>query len=570
MVKFVLDHKDWKPELDTDGRRARRGDLPAGATFLEHKNYTTAIDINPHYITPKMLQFRLQKIMDEYVAGCATYYMTNEKMLDAWPKRSSRCSRRTRRKMRAKDLHELLRAWENYHRILTVEAHMKHIQFREETPLPGLLLPHRQELRRRGELEVLRQLGLRQERRRSGPASSASTSTWSTSRSCSRRRAALTQRSAACDAIRAPQGARSAFGRPAASCRMPTCRHREMIEARHDTSMRRPPFPESPVAAGDARRRKTIQFQCRKGIACWNACCSNIDISLTPYDILRLKRRLGIASADFLQRYTVPYEMEKDGIAGVKLRPVEGGTACQFMKPEGCGVYEDRPTACRYYPVALLSMRTAGRVRPTATPTRWSRSRTASATRSRARMTIDEYRAEQGLPEYDELARGWRQLILKKKSLGPDDRQALEAQPAAVLHDLLRHRPLPRVRRQRRLQGALRPARRARLHDDPLDDVALMQFGFRFLRQVLFGEVTIPLRAEARSSAARAPRRRSGRTRGGRAARPRRRRRRRVCRPSSADAAAPRRCSTWRRCRQHWRASHASATGSSSMRRRTW
>src|SRR5690606_41007895 len=49
-------------------------------TFLEHKDYTTAIDINPHYITPKMLQFRLQKIMDEYVAGVATYYTTNEHM----------------------------------------------------------------------------------------------------------------------------------------------------------------------------------------------------------------------------------------------------------------------------------------------------------------------------------------------------------------------------------------------------------------------------------------------------------------------------------------------------------
>ena len=39
--------------------------------------------------------------------------------------------------MRAKDLHELLRAWENYHRIMTAEAHMKHIQFREETRYPG-------------------------------------------------------------------------------------------------------------------------------------------------------------------------------------------------------------------------------------------------------------------------------------------------------------------------------------------------------------------------------------------------------------------------------------------------
>ena len=93
-------------------------------------------------------------------------------------------------------------------------------------------------------------------------------------------------------------------------------------------------------------------------VNCWNACCSNIDIPLTPYDILRLKNRLDMSSGEFLQQYTVPYEMDKDGMAGVKFKPVEGGTACQFMMPEGCSVYEDRPTACRYYPVALLSMRT--------------------------------------------------------------------------------------------------------------------------------------------------------------------------------------------------------------------
>ena len=40
-------------------------------------------------------------------------------------------------KMRAKDLHELLRAWENYHRMIAATAHMKHIQFREETRYPG-------------------------------------------------------------------------------------------------------------------------------------------------------------------------------------------------------------------------------------------------------------------------------------------------------------------------------------------------------------------------------------------------------------------------------------------------
>jgi hypothetical protein len=35
------------------------------------------------------------------------------------------------------------------------------------------------------------------------------------------------------------------------------------------------------------------------------------------------------------------------------------------------------------------------------------------------------------------------------------------------------------------------------LHAMLLDDVTLLQFGFRFLRQVLFGEMTIPMRAES-------------------------------------------------------------------------
>ena len=39
--------------------------------------------------------------------------------------------------MAAANLHELMRCWENYHRILSVEAHARHILFREETRYPG-------------------------------------------------------------------------------------------------------------------------------------------------------------------------------------------------------------------------------------------------------------------------------------------------------------------------------------------------------------------------------------------------------------------------------------------------
>ena len=136
MVQFTLDNKDWKPELSRSVEDIVEEIYRPVATFLEHKDYTTAIDINPHYITPKMFQFRLQKVMDEYVAGVGTWYQTNGKMLEIAEKKLEML-REDSLKMRAKDLHELLRAWENYHRLIAAYAHMKHIQFRQETRYPG-------------------------------------------------------------------------------------------------------------------------------------------------------------------------------------------------------------------------------------------------------------------------------------------------------------------------------------------------------------------------------------------------------------------------------------------------
>ena len=136
MVKFALDNKDWKPELSRSVEDLVDEIYQPVKTYLEHKDYTTAEDINPHYITPKMFQFRLQKVMDEYVAGVSTWYQTNEKMLEIAEKKLEML-REDSLKMRARDLHELLRAWENYHRLIAAYAHMKHIQFREETRYPG-------------------------------------------------------------------------------------------------------------------------------------------------------------------------------------------------------------------------------------------------------------------------------------------------------------------------------------------------------------------------------------------------------------------------------------------------
>jgi Fe-S-cluster containining protein len=255
------------------------------------------------------------------------------------------------------------------------------------------------------------------------------------------------------------------------------------------------PFPTSPVVPQSLEGSATIQFQCRKGISCWNKCCSNIDISLTPYDILRLSRRLDISTTEFLHQYTFPYEMEMDGIAGVKLKPLENGSACQFMRPEGCDVYADRPTACRYYPVALLSMRRSDEYTDRNAYAMVQEPHCLGHQEPR-RLTIDEYRTEQGLVEYDELARGWRQLILKKKSSGPTvgkpSKRSLQLFFLAC-YDLDRFRTFVASEQFSEVYE---------LPDEELktiltDDKEIMLFGFRFLRQVMFGEETIAMKSDA-------------------------------------------------------------------------
>jgi Fe-S-cluster containining protein len=251
------------------------------------------------------------------------------------------------------------------------------------------------------------------------------------------------------------------------------------------------PFPQSPVLPTMVDGEHPIQFSCHKGISCWNACCANIDISLTPYDIIRLKKRLCISSTNFLRDYTVPHEMEKDGIAGVKFRPVDGGTACRFMTPEGCGVYEDRPTACRYYPVALLSMRKQDEYIDTQSYAIVKEEHCKGHEVARS-LTIDEYRKEQGVAEYDELARGWRQLILKKKSTGPaigapslKSRQLffMACYDIDTFHSFVESDAFAKLFAMSDDERTLVLA----------DDAELMQFSFRFLKQVLFGEQSIAL-----------------------------------------------------------------------------
>ena len=136
MVRFVRENADFSPSLKADIAKITEEIYKPVRNYIEHKDKTTAEDINPHYITPKMFQMRLQKYMDEYVAGVSTFYQTNAKMLEIGLHHIEMLKEDSEH-LRAKDLHELLRAWENYHRLRTAETHLRHIMFREETRYPG-------------------------------------------------------------------------------------------------------------------------------------------------------------------------------------------------------------------------------------------------------------------------------------------------------------------------------------------------------------------------------------------------------------------------------------------------
>lgn len=238
-----------------------------------------------------------------------------------------------------------------------------------------------------------------------------------------------------------------------------------------------------------------IRFRCHKGISCFNACCEQADVTLAPYDVIRLKRRLGMTSTDFLAKYTVPFQMDMDGTPGIKLRTDDSGTCLQLNGDAGCGVYEDRPTVCRYYPLGLLSLREKGSPEATEQFSLVKEEHCRGHLEDRT-LAIGEYRGEQEIAGYDAMNRDWYRLILKKKSAGPTvgrpPEQSLQLFFMAS-YDLDRFRRFV-LSESFKTTYPLGPDYVAALERSDED---LLLFAYRFLRQVLFGEHSIREAADA-------------------------------------------------------------------------
>lgn len=232
-----------------------------------------------------------------------------------------------------------------------------------------------------------------------------------------------------------------------------------------------------------------IQFNCHKGISCFNACCRHADIQLTPYDIIRLKDNRGMSPTEFLKKHTVPFEMDRDGLPGIKMRTDDEG-ACLFLTEEGCSVYADRPTACRYYPVGHMAVHEAGAKDEETRYFLVSEEHCKGHQEDRF-LTVDAYRKEQQVEPYDQLNHEYMQLILKKKSAGPTIGRPSDT---SLQFFFMCAYDLDRLRRYV-LSDAFKAAydlEESFYETVEKEDIALMQFGIRLLKQVLFGDHSIP------------------------------------------------------------------------------
>lgn len=253
---------------------------------------------------------------------------------------------------------------------------------------------------------------------------------------------------------------------------------------------------QSPIQPKELGLESEFQFDCHKGIACFNACCKNIDITLTPYDIIRLKNSLGLDSKEFVARYTTPFAMDHHDMPGLKMVTKPDSTECIHLTEEGCGVYEDRPAACRYYALGSMGVRKKDSSSVDDIYFIVKEQHCLGHFEPR-KQTVAQYRREQGIEKYDEMNRDWRDIVLKKRSSGPT--VGAPSARSMQLFDMCSY-DMDSFAEFIRSQGfqsmfTISDEQVRALQDD--EELRLL-FAMRFLKQVLFGEMTIPMREKAR------------------------------------------------------------------------
>ncbi len=245
-----------------------------------------------------------------------------------------------------------------------------------------------------------------------------------------------------------------------------------------------------------------IKFRCHPGVRCFTACCGGIKIILTPYDILQLIKRLDLPAHEFLHKFTEPTYLEKTDMPGVQLKLREDDNKCPFVTPEGCTVYSDRPTACRYYPVGMADFHEGG--------TRGQEGEEISKEEEKfffivkeehckgfeedKEWTVEEWRADQGVDVRDEMNKEWLRLVMRRKSFG---HQATLSDQAKRMF-FMASTDLNSFRRFIFESSFLDTYEidQETIEKIKNDDVELMHFSFVYLAATLFGAQVLKIKEE--------------------------------------------------------------------------
>lgn len=136
-VRYVLDLKGAPPQVDeAQVETLKEKIFKPLENYRVGRNGIVAGTVSPSYLTPLQGLQRLEKLMDEYVGGYSTFYVTNEPLLNRALDLLGML-KEDLEYLGVEDLHQLQLAWELHHRVLTAEAVTRHTLFRRETRWPG-------------------------------------------------------------------------------------------------------------------------------------------------------------------------------------------------------------------------------------------------------------------------------------------------------------------------------------------------------------------------------------------------------------------------------------------------
>ena len=240
--------------------------------------------------------------------------------------------------------------------------------------------------------------------------------------------------------------------------------------------------------------KSKFKFRCHKGIKCFTKCCSNINILLTPYDILRMKKRLGMSSEEFLEKYTYMEIDDKSSHPLVRLKMLEGNEKkCPFVTPEGCTIYSDRPANCRYYPVGQGILRKGTNEEIVNEEFYFFiREPHCLGYQEDTEWTIQSWKDDQEASLYDDMNREWKGIQLRRNPLSKDLDSNKQAQIYTASYDMDRFRRF--VFESRFLD--VFDIDKEEIEKIKTDEIALMKLGIRYIKFLLMLEDTMKVKKE--------------------------------------------------------------------------